>query len=49
MVQTSRSGMKYVAEFKNGRIEHKMDHLACFSGNQHKSYVLSFEHIYLIV
>ncbi|KAK7107386.1 mannosyl-oligosaccharide 1,2-alpha-mannosidase IA-like [Littorina saxatilis] len=32
MMQTSKSGMKYFAEYKSGRLEHKMDHLGCFSG-----------------
>ncbi|XP_076445809.1 mannosyl-oligosaccharide 1,2-alpha-mannosidase IA-like [Babylonia areolata] len=32
MLQTSKSGMKYFGEYKSGRIEHKMDHLSCFSG-----------------
>ncbi|XP_041354886.1 mannosyl-oligosaccharide 1,2-alpha-mannosidase IA-like [Gigantopelta aegis] len=32
VIQTSAGGLKYFAEFKSGRIEHKMDHLACFSG-----------------
>ena len=36
LIMTSGGGLRYVAEWKNGRIEHKMDHLACFIG----SYVL---------
>lgn len=32
MLQTSRSGLRYFAEYKSGRLEHKMDHLGCFSG-----------------
>ena len=32
LVQTSNSGMTYFAEQKFGRLEHKMDHLACFGG-----------------
>ena len=32
LLQTSVSGMKYFAEYKTGRMEHKMDHLGCFSG-----------------
>ncbi|XP_015925530.1 mannosyl-oligosaccharide 1,2-alpha-mannosidase IA [Parasteatoda tepidariorum] len=32
LVQTSKSGMKYLADLKYDRIEHKMDHLACFAG-----------------
>ena len=32
MMQTSKSGLKYFAEYKSGRLEHKMDHLGCFSG-----------------
>ena len=32
LVQTSYSGLTYFAEQKFGRLEHKMDHLACFGG-----------------
>lgn len=32
LVQTSKSGLKYLADLKYDRIEHKMDHLACFAG-----------------
>lgn len=31
MVFTSKGGLKYVAELRNGSPEHKMGHLACFS------------------
>ena len=27
-----RGGLTYIAEEKNGRVDHKMDHLACFVG-----------------
>jgi mannosyl-oligosaccharide alpha-1,2-mannosidase len=30
-MQTSASGLTYIAEMKYGRLEHKMDHLACFA------------------
>ncbi|XP_054165888.1 mannosyl-oligosaccharide 1,2-alpha-mannosidase IA-like [Oppia nitens] len=30
LVQKSRSGLTYIAEMKYDRLEHKMDHLACF-------------------
>lgn len=33
MLKTSRSGLMYFSDLKFDRIEHKMDHLACFSGN----------------
>jgi len=33
LILTSNGGLRYVAEWKNGRIEHKMDHLACFIGS----------------
>ena len=33
LVKVSRSGLTYFAEYKYGRLEHKMDHLACFAGN----------------
>ncbi|CAB3987590.1 Mannosyl-oligosaccharide 1,2-alpha-mannosidase IB [Paramuricea clavata] len=32
MVQKSSSGLTYVAEYRFGSLEHKMGHLACFSG-----------------
>ncbi|KAH8362474.1 hypothetical protein KR200_002846 [Drosophila serrata] len=32
MVYTSRSGLIYVSDLQNNWLEHKMDHLACFSG-----------------
>lgn len=33
MLQTSPSGLMYFSDLKFDRPEHKMDHLACFSGN----------------
>ena len=32
LVQKSAGGLTYIAEWKYGRLEHKMDHLACFAG-----------------
>ena len=32
LLQTSKSGLTYFAEYKSGRLEHKMDHLGCFVG-----------------
>lgn len=32
LIQKSNGGLTYFAEMKFGRLEHKMDHLACFSG-----------------
>ena len=32
LVKVSKSGLTYFAEYKYGRLEHKMDHLACFAG-----------------
>ena len=32
LIQRSQSGLTYIAEWKNGRLEHKMEHLACFTG-----------------
>ncbi|KAL9879138.1 mannosyl-oligosaccharide alpha-1,2-mannosidase IA [Glossina fuscipes] len=32
MVRTSRNGLTYVSDLKFERLEHKMDHLACFAG-----------------
>lgn len=34
LIQRSNGGLTYFAEMKFGRLEHKMDHLACFSGKQ---------------
>ncbi len=33
LVKVSSGGLTYFAEYKYGRLEHKMDHLACFAGN----------------
>ena len=33
LIKTSPGGLTYIAEYKYGRLEHKMDHLACFAGN----------------
>ncbi|GAB1605905.1 mannosyl-oligosaccharide 1,2-alpha-mannosidase IA-like [Argonauta hians] len=32
LLKTSKSGLKYLAEYKINRVENKMDHLACFAG-----------------
>lgn len=32
LVQTSSSGLTYLADMRFDRLEHKMDHLACFAG-----------------
>lgn len=32
LLRTSKGGLKYWGEYINNRIDHKMDHLACFSG-----------------
>eukprot|EP00931_Biecheleriopsis_adriatica_P086021 TRINITY_DN60760_c0_g1_i1.p1 TRINITY_DN60760_c0_g1~~TRINITY_DN60760_c0_g1_i1.p1 ORF type:complete len:703 (+),score=107.86 TRINITY_DN60760_c0_g1_i1:75-2183(+) len=32
LIKTTNGGLTYIAEEKNGRIDHKMDHLACFVG-----------------
>lgn len=32
LIQKSNGGLTYFAEMKFGRLEHKMDHLACFGG-----------------
>lgn len=34
LVKTSNGGLTYFAEYKYGRLEHKMDELACFGGNE---------------
>lgn len=33
LLQTSKGGLMYFSDMKFNRLEHKMDHLACFSGN----------------
>jgi len=37
LVKTSKGGLIYIAEYKSGRLEDKMDHLACFAGGFIKS------------
>lgn len=32
IIQTSASGLVYASDMKYERLEHKMDHLACFAG-----------------
>lgn len=32
LVQTSSSGLTYLADMRFDRLEHKMDHLTCFAG-----------------
>lgn len=32
LIKVSPGGLKYVAEYKSGRLENKMDHLGCFCG-----------------
>lgn len=32
MIRTSSNGLTYVSDLKFDRLEHKMDHLACFAG-----------------
>ena len=32
LVRVSPGGLKYVGEYKAGRVEPKMDHLGCFCG-----------------
>lgn len=32
MIRTSANGLTYVSDLKFDRLEHKMDHLACFAG-----------------
>lgn len=41
MLQKSPGGMVYLAEYKSGRLEHKMDHLGCFCGGM---FALGAEH-----
>jgi hypothetical protein len=34
LMKTSPGGLTYFVEQKYGRVEHKMDHLACFTGKK---------------
>lgn len=36
MIQTTASGLVYTSDLKFDRLDHKMDHLACFAGNINK-------------
>lgn len=40
MVLTSSHGLTYVSDLKFDRLEHKMDHLACFAGKVYEFYYL---------
>jgi mannosyl-oligosaccharide alpha-1,2-mannosidase len=43
LIRYSKSGLMYFAEMKYDRIESKMDHLACFGGNDsHKLNTFAF-------
>lgn len=42
IIQTSAGGLTYASDMKYERLEHKMDHLACFAG-----WYLQFCHIAL--
>lgn len=37
MVRKSAGGLTFVSDLKFERLEYKMDHLACFSGNHFKN------------
>lgn len=38
IIVTSPSGLTYASDMKFDRLEHKMDHLACFAGNATSSF-----------
>lgn len=40
MIQTSVTGLVYTSDMKFERLEHKMDHLACFSGKTRLTRIL---------
>lgn len=40
MLQTSPSGLMYFADLKFDRLEHKMDHLGCFSGMYSYNFII---------
>lgn len=43
MVQTTATGLVYVSDLKFERLDQKMDHLACFSGNYMNLVELCFD------
>lgn len=54
LIQTSPGGLIYLANMKNGRIEHKMEHLACFAGQlfiliERNAKEINLEIIFLII
>lgn len=48
MVRTSTNGLTYVSDLKFDRLEHKMDHLACFSGEIQPRLISRLYLIYVI-
>lgn len=51
IIQTSAGGLTYASDMKYERLEHKMDHLACFSGKTNRIQIsseLSSQHLYLL-
>lgn len=40
MIVTSPGGLIYASDMKFDRLEHKMDHLACFSGESHNIFLI---------
>jgi hypothetical protein len=39
MLKVSAGGLTYISDMKFDRLEHKMDHLACFSGQFYMQYL----------
>ena len=45
LLKTSRGGLKYLGEYKNGRTEAKMGHLTCFAGMVVLVFVWQFSYL----
>ena len=43
LVKKSPGGLTYIAEYKYGRTEDKMDHLACFAGKRNEIVCVTFQ------
>lgn len=48
LLQVSKSGLIYFAESNAGRLEHKMEHLACFAGKQKNEYSKRRRELYAV-
>jgi mannosyl-oligosaccharide alpha-1,2-mannosidase len=49
MLKVSSGGLTYISDMKFDRLEHKMDHLACFSGQCYKKFLNFFSFCLIIL